>query len=75
YDDCWAILNSQSCCYVVYDFKFDLEEGTRNKVCFFAGSLEEDKIKNKMWYASQRMPFVATWLVLGLEEVYLSFSL
>ncbi|CAH7666810.1 hypothetical protein BY996DRAFT_4583962, partial [Phakopsora pachyrhizi] len=71
----WAILNSYSCCYVVYDFNFDLKERTRNKPCFFAGSPEEAKIKRKMFYASPRMPFVATWLVLGLEGVYLSFSL
>ncbi|CAH7668718.1 hypothetical protein PPACK8108_LOCUS3260, partial [Phakopsora pachyrhizi] len=75
YDECWAILNSQYCCYVVYDFKFNLEEGTRNKPCFFAGSPEEAKIKNNMWYASPRMPLATSWLVLGLEEVGLSFSL
>ncbi|CAH7687598.1 hypothetical protein PPACK8108_LOCUS22405, partial [Phakopsora pachyrhizi] len=67
YDECWAILNSQSCCNVVYDFKFDLEDGTRNKTCFFAWSLEVVMRKNKMLYASPRMPFVAACFVLGLE--------
>ncbi|KAI8446325.1 hypothetical protein BY996DRAFT_1502579 [Phakopsora pachyrhizi] len=36
YDEFLADLPSQSCCYAVYDFEFDLGEGTRNKLCFFA---------------------------------------
>ncbi|CAH7681992.1 hypothetical protein PPACK8108_LOCUS18882, partial [Phakopsora pachyrhizi] len=67
YDEFLADLPSQSCCYAVYDFEFDLGEGTRNKLCFFAWSPEEAKIKNKMLYASSKDALRRRLVGIGLE--------
>ncbi|BGP20204.1 hypothetical protein JCM10213_005941 [Rhodosporidiobolus nylandii] len=40
--------------YAIYDFEYEKGEGKRNKICFYAWSPDEAKIKEKMLYASSK---------------------
>ncbi|KAG0139806.1 hypothetical protein CROQUDRAFT_84823 [Cronartium quercuum f. sp. fusiforme G11] len=54
YEDFVADLPETACRYAIYDFAYDLGEGKRNKLCFYAWSPDNAKIKNKMLYASSK---------------------
>ncbi|KDN52042.1 hypothetical protein K437DRAFT_266906 [Tilletiaria anomala UBC 951] len=54
YDDFVAELPPTDCRYAVYDLEYDSDEGKRNKICFFAWSPDDAKIKQKMLYASSK---------------------
>ncbi|GAA5820832.1 hypothetical protein JCM11251_001833 [Rhodosporidiobolus azoricus] len=55
YDEFTDALPPNTCRYAVYDFEFEIPgEGKRNKICFFAWSPDESKIKDKMLYASSK---------------------
>lgn len=54
YDDFINDLPSNSPRYAIYDFEFEKGEGKRNKICFYAWSPDEAKIKEKMLYASSK---------------------
>ncbi|SCZ89922.1 BZ3500_MvSof-1268-A1-R1_Chr1-3g01664 [Microbotryum saponariae] len=55
YDDFVADLPADSCRYAIYDFEYEKPgEGKRNKICFFAWSPDDAKVKNKMLYASSK---------------------
>ncbi|KAL8276272.1 hypothetical protein RQP46_011346 [Phenoliferia psychrophenolica] len=55
YDDFIADLPAESCRYAVYDLVWEKPgEGTRSKICFYAWSPDEAKIKTKMLYASSK---------------------
>ncbi|GAA5847274.1 hypothetical protein JCM9279_000214 [Rhodotorula babjevae] len=54
YDDFLDALPPNSPRYAVYDFEYEKGEGKRNKLCFYAWSPDEAKIKDKMLYASSK---------------------
>ncbi|GEM11022.1 cofilin [Rhodotorula toruloides] len=54
YDDFVGDLPPNSPRYAVYDFEYEKGEGKRNKLCFYAWSPDEAKIKDKMLYASSK---------------------
>ncbi len=55
YDEFVAQLPADDCRYAVYDLAFEKEgEGKRNKICFFAWSPDDAKVKSKMIYASSK---------------------
>ncbi|TNY19293.1 hypothetical protein DMC30DRAFT_412076 [Rhodotorula diobovata] len=54
YDDFLEALPPNSPRYAVYDFEYEKGEGKRNKLCFYAWSPDEAKIKDKMLYASSK---------------------
>ncbi|KAI8325436.1 hypothetical protein GQ54DRAFT_315690 [Martensiomyces pterosporus] len=49
-----ADLPEQECRYAVYDFQFEKDGTTRNKILFYAWSPDSAKIKGKMVYASTK---------------------
>ncbi|KAI5479471.1 cofilin [Pseudohyphozyma bogoriensis] len=55
YDEFLNDLPAQSCRYAIYDFEYQKgSDGLRNKICFYAWSPDESKIKTKMLYASSK---------------------
>ncbi|KAJ2901187.1 cofilin [Coemansia aciculifera] len=48
------LLPEQECRYAVYDFTYEKDGSSRNKILFYAWSPETAKIKNKMIYASSK---------------------
>ena len=54
YDDFLNDLPPNSPRYAVYDFEYEKDGGKRNKICFYAWSPDEAKIKEKMLYASSK---------------------
>lgn len=55
YDLFLADLPAETCRYAIYDFEYEKPgEGKRNKICFYAWSPDEAKIKTKMLYASSK---------------------
>ncbi|KAK4046713.1 cofilin [Microbotryomycetes sp. JL221] len=55
YDDFVNDLPAESCRYAVYDLEYEKGgEGKRNKICFYAWSPDEARIKTKMVYASSK---------------------
>ncbi|EPQ27824.1 uncharacterized protein PFL1_04569 [Pseudozyma flocculosa PF-1] len=55
YDEFIAQLPPTECRWAIYDFEFEKEgAGKRNKICFFAWSPDDAKIKQKMIYASSK---------------------
>ncbi|GAA5976673.1 hypothetical protein JCM21900_002864 [Sporobolomyces salmonicolor] len=55
YDDFISGLPASGCRYAVYDFEYEKgNEGKRNKLCFYAWSPDEARIKDKMIYASSK---------------------
>lgn len=54
YDDFLNDLPPNSPRYGVYDFEYEKDGGKRNKICFYAWSPDEAKIKEKMLYASSK---------------------
>ncbi|MBW0465246.1 hypothetical protein O181_004961 [Austropuccinia psidii MF-1] len=67
YDDFLADLPPQSCRYAVYDFQFEMGEGTRNKLCFITWSPDSAKIKDKMLYASSKEALRRALVGIGVE--------
>ncbi|KAJ2508442.1 cofilin [Coemansia sp. RSA 2052] len=47
-------LPEQECRYAVYDFAYEKDGSSRNKILFYAWSPDTAKIKNKMVYASSK---------------------
>ncbi|KAL0058236.1 cofilin [Marasmius tenuissimus] len=54
YEDFIGDLPETECRWAVYDFEFSKDGGTRNKLCFFAWSPDNSKIKQKMVFASSK---------------------
>ncbi|KAL0576941.1 cofilin [Marasmius crinis-equi] len=55
YEDFIADLPETECRWAVYDFQFEKEGGTRNKLCFFAWSPDDAPTKQKMVFASSKV--------------------
>jgi len=54
YDEYLAALPEDDCRWAVYDFEYNTNEGTRNKILFYAWSPDTSKIKRKMLFASSK---------------------
>ncbi|KAJ2740939.1 cofilin [Coemansia sp. BCRC 34301] len=48
------LLPEQECRYAIYDFAYEKDGSSRNKILFYAWSPDTAKIKNKMIYASSK---------------------
>jgi len=74
YDDFVADLPATACRWAVYDFEFEQGEGKRNKLCFFAWSPEEAKVKDKMLFASSKDSLRKSLVGIGAEVQGTDFS-
>ncbi|KAG7088190.1 cofilin [Marasmius oreades] len=54
YDDFLQELPEGECRWAVFDFEFEKDGGSRNKLCFFAWAPDDAKIKQKMVFASSK---------------------
>merc|ERR1711879_1076067 len=54
YDDFVAALPKDDCRYAVYDFEWQADGRTQNKILFYVWSPDTSKIKSKMIYAASK---------------------
>eukprot|EP00032_Breviata_anathema_P000196 JZ548444.1.p1 GENE.JZ548444.1~~JZ548444.1.p1 ORF type:complete len:138 (+),score=78.21 JZ548444.1:20-433(+) len=67
YDAFVADLPNDDCRYAVYDFEYEAEGVTRNKILFVVWAPENSKIKSKMLYASTKDNLRKKFVGVGVE--------
>ncbi|KAJ3441970.1 cofilin/actin-depolymerizing factor homolog-related [Anaeramoeba flamelloides] len=67
YDDFTACLPSNECRYAVFDYEFDVEGQTRNKLLFVAWSPDNSRVRYKMLYSTTKSSFKKKLIGIGVE--------